>query len=417
VLNFTVTCSRCVVAAIVCMFVGCCSIRSAERVLTGLDVFEAEGFERLHGRRVAVVTNQTAVNAKGDHLLDLLDACPEIEVAAIFGPEHGVLGNVEAGGAVGDSTEGRVPVYSLYGKIRRPDRDLHGEFDVMLYDIQDVGARFYTYIWTLFNVMQFCAEEEIPLIVLDRPNPLGGEIIEGPVLEEEFASSVGMRPIPIRYGLTVGELARMFNEERWLGDGVKADLNVVRMQGWRRDMLFPETGLTWIPPSPNMPTYETAAVYPGTCMFEGVSWSEGRGLDTPFEIVGGPNVDGEKLADELNGLDLPGCSFKPVSFTPKSIPGVVSQPKHEGKKCEGVFIQVEDPGKFRPVETGLTILTVLKKTYPHLHQWREKHFDRLLGTDTVRKQIEAGTDPKSISDACKTGVNEFSKARTKILLY
>ncbi len=391
--------------------------RVGPRVKTGLDILEAKKFKPLSGRRVAVVTNQTAINAHGEHLLDLLKEYPAIEVTAIFGPEHGVRGNVEAGAKVEDSAADSIPVYSLYGKNRKPTEEMGETFDLVLYDIQDVGARFYTYIWTLMSMMQFCAETGKPLIVIDRPNPLGGLKVEGPVLDERFASFVGMKPIALRYGLTIGELAVLFNKQGWLGDGLKAKLKVIKMKGWGRSMLFPDTGLPWVPPSPNMPSWDTAMVYPGTCMFEGVSWSEGRGLTVPFETVGGPVVDSEKLAAELGELGLPGCTFLPVSFTPRSLPGVVSEPKHKDKECGGVFIRVDDPETFQPVKTGLAILTTLKNSYPDSHKWRTSHFDRLMGTDKVRLSIDAGADPNQISASWEADLKDFNEIREEVMLY
>lgn len=408
----------CAAALLFLLMPGCVSFRGRdEPVLTGLDVLERDGFKPFHGRKIAVVTNHTAVNSAGVHLLDLLEKCPQVELTAVFGPEHGVRGDVEAGGEIGDALDKTVPVYSLYGACKKPDSELSDLFDLMVYDVQDVGARFYTYIWTMFHVMEFCAETGTPLYVLDRPNPLGGEVVEGPVLDEQFASFVGMKPIPVRYGLTAGELAVLFNNQGWLADGRKVDLHVVKMKGWQRDMFFPETGLRWIPPSPNMPTWKTALVYPGMCMVEGSNWSEGRGTSTPFEIVGAPGIDADGLAANLNELGLAGCTFTPVSFAPHSIPGVASQPKYEGRVCTGVFLKVDDPETFRPIETGLAVISTLRKHYPNVHRWHDTHFDRLLGTDTVRKQIEAGDGPAEILDSWAAPLRKFDEIRKRAMLY
>lgn len=385
-------------------------------VKSGLDVLEAEGFARLRGRRVAVVTNQTAVSAAGVHLLDLLAKQPEIRVAAIFSPEHGFAGAEAAGKRVGDTTYKNIPVYSLYGKRRKPTAEMAKEFDVVLYDIQDVGARFYTFIWTLFTIEQFCAESGKPLIVLDRPNPLGGLRVEGPVLDEAFASGVGMKAIPTRYGLTPGELATLYNRQGWLGEGRRAQLEIVKMQGWRRDLRFHQTGLPWVAPSPNIPTWESAAVYPGTCIFEGTRWSEGRGTFTPFEMVGGPGLDSRRLARDLNALRLPGCRFLPAPFTPRSLPAA-PEAKHHGEPCGGVFIRVDDLEAFRPVETGLAVLIAMRAQAPAQHKWIASSFDRLLGTGAVRKQIEAGLPLPQIVASWQKGLSAFDALRKDAMLY
>ena len=389
----------------------------APKVKTGLDVLEAEGFRRLHGRRLGVATNHSAVNAKAQRLLDLLAKHPELWVNALFGPEHGIHGEAAAGHEVADSGQGSIPIYSLYGQRRKPTAEMGKDFDVMLYDIQDVGARFYTYIWTLFYVEQFCAEAGKKLIVLDRPNPIGGQILEGPVLDEKFASFVGLKPIPIRHGLTVGELAILFNQQSWLGEGLRADLEVVPMEGWKREMWHDETGLPWISPSPNILSLDTATVYPGTCLLEGTEWSEGRGTARPFEQVGGPAVDSRRLAEELNALDLQGCRFSPIHFTPERIPGVAPRPKHEGKRCGGVRIQVDDRRAFQPVRTGLAIIMALRSQEPGHGRWRPGGFDRLVGTDVVRKQIEAGVELEAIVASWEDRLRRFDQTRKEAMLY
>ena len=251
------------------------------KVRSGLDVLEAEEFRRLKGLRVAVVTNQTAVNAGGAHLLELITRRRrDFDIAMIISPEHGFDGTAGAGQSVEDSSYGPYSIISLYGGRRRLNSAMCDFFDVMLYDIQDVGARFYTYIWTLRSIQESCAMYGKRLIVLDRPNPLGGHRVEGPILKRSHASFVGLKPIPTRYGLTCGELATLFNQQRWLWGGQQADLEVIRMEGWRREMPFHQTGLPWVAPSPNIPTWDSAAVYPGTCVFEGTQWSEGRGDGT-----------------------------------------------------------------------------------------------------------------------------------------
>ncbi|MCX7012454.1 MAG: DUF1343 domain-containing protein [Candidatus Sumerlaeota bacterium] len=386
------------------------------QVKTGLDVLEGEGFERLRGKRVALTTNHSAINAKGERLLDLLGKSG-IRVTAIFGPEHGFLGSWIAGEKIGDSVSGAIPVYSLYGERRKPAPEMAGDFDVMLYDIQDVGVRFYTYVWTLFSVQQFCAEHGRKLIVLDRPDPIGGHIVEGPVLEERFASFVGLKPVPIRYGLTPGEMALLFNQQGWLGHGRQAELEVVKMEGWRRDMWFDDAGAPWVNPSPNIRTLDTAVVYPGTCLLEGANWSEGRGTLHPFELVGAPDVDAETLSRALNDLRLPGCRFLPAHFTPKPIEGLVDKPKHNGERCGGVFIRVDDRETFRPVKTAVAILLTAKRLFPETLRWRAASFDRLAGSDRVRERIDAGDDLEEIVNSWENELQGFEEARKGVMLY
>ncbi|MCX7047754.1 MAG: DUF1343 domain-containing protein [Candidatus Sumerlaeota bacterium] len=388
--------------------------QAPEKVMTGLDVLEAEGFARLRGKRVAVVTNQSGVNAKGAHGIDLMTKAG-VKVTAIFTPEHG-FGVAPAGAKVGDSKRGDIPIYSLYGPRRAPEEKMAGLFDVLVYDIQDIGARFYTYIWTLFSAQAFCAKAGRPLMVLDRPNPLGGAKTEGPVLEPAFSSSVGLKPLPTRYGLTCGELATLFNQQGWLEGGGMAALEVVKMQGWRREMRWRQIDLPWIPPSPNIPTWDSVAVYPGTCIFEGTSWSEGRGTDVPFQMVGGPGIDEKRLAKELNKMDLPGCRFLPMVFTPRPNAGA-PKPKLEGKACGGVFVRVDDCDAFDSVKTGLAVLMTMRAQAPDSFKWSASHFDRLMGTDTVRKQIEAGASLKEITKPWAKGLEDFEKLRRTALIY
>lgn len=384
-------------------------------VKTGLDVLSDEGFERLRGLRVALTLNHTAVDRDGKHLIDLLREHPEIDVAAIFTPEHGFLGSAAAGSKLDDSRHDSIPVYSLYGKRRKPDPATADSFDVMLFDIQDVGARFYTYISTMFNVQQFCAEHGKRLIVLDRPNPIGGDRIEGPVLDEAQASFVGIKPLPIRHSLTVGELATMFNQQGWLGQGLKAELEVARMEGWRREMWFVDTGLPWVAPSPNMPTWDTATVYPGTCLLEGTSLSEGRGTLFPFENVGGPGIDADDLARRLNARGLPGCRWLPTRFTPMPTSASGPNPKHKDRECGGVFIRVDDREDFQPVKAALALLIELKAR--DAFEWREARFDRLMGIDTVRHQIDSGVGLDDIVASWREGLEEFERICRQALIY
>ena len=337
---------------------------------------------------------------------------PGVEVTALFGPEHGIYGLAEAGVKVADEKDDRfgIPVYSLYGKTAKPTTEMLKDVDVLVFDIQDIGARFYTYIYTMAYAMEAAAENRKTFVVLDRPNPINGVTVQGNILEKDFATFVGLYPIPARHGMTVGELARMFNDQGWLKHGVKANLTVVPIQGWRRDMWYDRTGLKFIKPSPNMPNLKTATVYPGLCLLEGTNISEGRGTNKPFLQFGAPWIDSKKLVNNLNRLNLRGIRFEPVSFTPTSS-------KHKGQLCRGAEIIITDRNRLSPYSAGIQIVNTLYKMYPDRFEWRQRHFDRLCGTSSIRNTIIAG---KSI-DELKTGwqdkLGAFLKIRKHYLLY
>ena len=296
--------------------------------------------------------------------------------------------------------------------------------DLLVFDIQDVGVRFYTYTSTLFLSLEAAAESEIPYLVLDRPNPIAGLRVDGPVLETAQRSFVGLFPIPIIHGMTVGELARLIIGEGWLKDGVKADLRVIPAEGWTRDLWFDQTSLPWVKPSPSMMTIRTAAVYPATCFIEGTNVSEGRGTETPFESIGAPYINGEKLAVEMNGIGLPGVVFRATKFTPRDIAQVTSDPKYEGIECEGVFLDVTDRNAFKPVETGIHLLAALKRLYPSDFKWRSPgrstgkyYIDLLAGTQKIREGLDAGSRPELIVVSYEADLERFLLIRKKYLLY
>ncbi|MCH7495160.1 MAG: DUF1343 domain-containing protein, partial [Candidatus Marinimicrobia bacterium] len=281
-------------------------------------MIESEAFESLTGRRVGVITNHTGLTKDGRHIVDLLSEAENVDLVAVFGPEHGVRG-VEADGKIIDSRTDPVtgiPIYSLYGSSKRPTEEMIAQIDVLLFDMQDVGARFYSYINTMALAMEEAALNGRDFIVLDRPNPITGSKIEGPLLQPGFESFVGMYPIPIRHGMTVGELALLYKGEGWIEGADSLDLRVIKMEGWNRKLWFDQTDVPWVGPSPSMPALATATVYPGTCLVEGTNVSEGRGSATPFELIGAPWVDGTVLADRLNKLGLEGVVFEAVEFTP-----------------------------------------------------------------------------------------------------
>ncbi|WP_156784642.1 exo-beta-N-acetylmuramidase NamZ family protein [Thermosinus carboxydivorans] len=297
------------------------------------------------GKRVGLITNHTGIDSNFRSTVDILNE--KTNLVALFAPEHGIRGNVPAGAAVGFYTDERtgVTVYSLYGATKKPTPEMLANVDVLVFDIQDVGARFYTYIYTMAYAMQACSELGKTFVVLDRPNPVGGVQVEGKVLEPEFQSFIGLYPIPIRHGMTVGELAQLFNSEF----GINCDLHVVKMTGWRRDMLYDETGLPWVMTSPNMPTVDTALVYSGIGIFGGTNISEGVGTTRPFELVGAPWLDAQELADRMNAQHLPGVIFRPAYFTP-------AFSKYKGQVCGGVQIHVVDRKAYKAVRTGLALL-------------------------------------------------------------
>jgi len=359
---------------------------------TGAEVLAGREFDLLQGKRVGLITNHTAY-VDSVHLIDVLFRQPNIELVALFGPEHGLRGLDEAGDQITDGVDAAtgVPVFSLYGQNRQPPDSVMASLDILVFDIQDVGARFYTYISTMGLAMQSAARTGIPFVVLDRPNPLGRRV-EGPVREPDFKSFVGLYPIPITHGLTVGELALQIKSNGWLDDLENLQLEVVGVEGWDHTQLWPDTGRPWIPTSPNIPDFETALVYPGTCLFEGTIWSEGRGTPTPFRLVGFPGVDGSYMAAALNDLGLPGVRFEAATFTPVSIPGKSSNPKHEGTELDGVRIVVTDIRSYEPVRTGIEVVRAAFRATPEPDQagfFRERGFDRLAGTSTLRESITA----------------------------
>ena len=391
-------------------------------VRTGAQRLAAEGFNQLRGRRVGLIVNHTAL-VDSVHLIDAVHAATDVEVGALFGPEHGLRGEDEAGETVEDGRDVRTgaPVHSLYGATRKPTPQMLQGLDALVFDIQDVGARFYTYVSTMGLAMQAAAEAGIPFVVLDRPNPLGGRYASGFVLEPEHASFVGAYPIPVAHGLTAGELARMIQGEGMLDGLEDLQLEIVPMEGWTRATRWPETGLPWIAPSPNIPDWETAFVYAGACFFEAASASEGRGTRQPFKLLGAPWTDADALADTLNGRDLPGVRFEPAAFTPTSIEGMASNPKLEGEGLQGIRYVVEDAAAFRPVETGIHVLHTF---YEQAQRKGIRDFiarpdwlTTLAGTERLGELLGAGAAPEAIIAAWEEEVAAFEERRTSYLLY
>ncbi len=373
---------------------------------------------RLSGLRVGIVCNPASIDGRFGHVLDRVAGDGRITLAAIFGPQHGFRADVQDNMVeTAHARDGRrqVPIYSLYSETREPTAEMLRGLDVLLVDLQDVGARIYTFIYTMANCLRAGRRHGVPVIVCDRPNPIGGLQVEGPMLDGGFESFVGQFSIPMRHGLTMAELARLFNER----DAIDADLTVVPMEGWARGMYFDDTDLPWVMPSPNMPTIDTALVYPGTVLFEGTTASEGRGTTRPFEIVGAPWVDGNLFCARLTACDLPGVWFRPLEFEP-------TFQKHARTPCGGCQIHVFDRQRFRPVETGVAALVECRKADPTRFAWRQPPYeyehhrlpiDILAGSDALRRQIEAGAGAHEVAASWAPGVEAFLKARAPYLLY
>ena len=391
-------------------------------VATGADVFAASGFAAVAGKRVGLVTNQTG-RVGTEHLADLLHKAPNVRLTAILAPEHGFRGAVEAGATVKDGVDPKtgVPVYSLYGASKKPTREMLRNVDVLVFDIQDIGTRFYTYISTMGLAMQAASAARIPFIVLDRPNPLGGTYVSGFVLEPGLESFVGQYPIPIVHGMTVGELAWMIKGERWL-DGLESlDLAVMKATGWQRAMRWPETRLPWVATSPNIPTFEAALAYPGIGIVGEAEVSEGRGTPEPFTLVGAPWLDAGRMIARLDALGLPGVRFEAASFTPRAIAGAAATPRFKDQKLAGVRVAITDHMRFEPLETGVHMLAELTA------QARAKGvtglignlamFHAIAGTKRLHQMLSRGSDGAAIVAAWQKELAQFKARRARYLLY
>ncbi|MYU02401.1 DUF1343 domain-containing protein [Streptomyces sp. SID8366] len=377
---------------------------------TGFERLAADGYRLLDGRRVGIVTNPTGITRDARHIVDVMHEDGRVRLTAVFGPEHGFRGTAQAGGSEGryDDPETGLPVYDTYLKSGRPLADVFtaSGVDTVVFDIQDVGARFYTYIWTLYDCMEAARLAGKRFVVLDRPNPVTGRAAQGPVLHKEFATFVGRQPIAQAHGMTVAELAHLFDKE-FLGGSVP--LETVLMTGWRRTEFYDASALPWVPPSPNMPTQDTALVYSGTCMFEGTNLSEGRGTTRPFELLGAEGIDG-RWAAAANALGLPGVRFREAYFAP-------TFSKFEGKTAGGVQIHVTDRAAYDPVRTGIALLVTARKVWDGF-AWRpDDWIDKLTGSDRVRTMIDAGADTDEVVGAWQPELAAFRRLRKEYLLY
>lgn len=380
-------------------------------VRPGIEVLLSDSLHLVRGKRVGLITNHTGIDSHNIASIDRLNDAEGVDLVALFSPEHGIRGTAEAGEHVEDGRDAStgLPVHSLYGSTLKPTPEMLSGLDVLLFDIQDIGTRYYTYIYTMALAMEAAGEAGIPFVVLDRPNPIGGLLVQGNVLDPAFASFVGQYPIPMRHGMTPGELARLFREEY----GVESDLHVVPVEGWRREMLFEATGLPWRPPSPNMPNVESALHYPGTCLFEGTNLSVGRGTDRAFQWIGAPWLDGEAMARELEALELPGVTFHPARFTPLN-PG---DGKYPGEEVSGVRLEVTDAAVYDPTAAGVALLEVARRHSGDRWTWRGEHFDRLAGTSELRSGVEEGRNRQELTATWSAERTGFLEIRQRHLLY
>lgn len=403
-------------------------------VKSGLEVLLDKRLDLLEGKRVGLITNPTGVDRSLRSAIEAFLAAPRIKLVALYGPEHGVRGNAQAGEYVPFTIDERtkLPVFSLYGQSMKPapgmlrnideymrsfDTQETGKapeasmvegIDVLVFDIQDVGTRVYTYVATMAYAMQAAAEAGVEFVVLDRPNPINGVDLEGPVLKDPgFSSFIGLFPVPLRHGMTAGELALLFNDRFLQG---RAKLTVVPMEGWRREMWFDETGLPWVLPSPNMPTLDTATVYPGLVALEGTNLSEGRGTTRPFELFGAPWLDAPELVKRMNALRLPGVTFREAWFTP-------SFSKFQGQLCGGCQVHVTERSLFRPVTAVLHIIKTVRDMAPDRFAFHADYFDKVMGTSAVRTALEAGASVESILEGLRPGLEAFAAERRPYLLY
>lgn len=384
---------------------------SLRTVRPGIEVLLSDSLHLVEGKRVGLVTNHTGIDSEGVATIDRLYAHPDLQLVALFSPEHGIRGTAGAGEHIEDGSDAAtgLPIHSLYGSTLKPTPEMLEGIEVLLFDIQDIGTRYYTYIYTMAYAMEAAGEAGIPFVVLDRPNPIGGALVQGNLLDPTLSSFVGRYPIPMRHGMTPAELARLFRGEF----GVEADLHVVPLGGWHRGMFFEETGLPWRPPSPNMPSVESALHYSGTCLFEGTNLSVGRGTDRAFQWIGAPWLDGEVMVAALTEMGIPGVVFHPARFTPNN-PG---DGKFPGEEVGGVRLEVTDRSIYDPTLTGVALLTVARRLSGDLWSWRADHFDRLAGTQQLRSGVEEGRSWRELTAGWSVAAADFTNVRERYLLY
>tara|TARA_B100001123_G_scaffold41122_1_gene42268 strand:- start:5453 stop:6727 length:1275 start_codon:yes stop_codon:yes gene_type:complete len=388
---------------------------SEERqVRSGIEVLLSDSLHLVQGKTVGLLTNHTGIYWTGDGIvgstIDALYEANNVDLVALYAPEHGIRGQEQAGAAIDSGRDERtgVPIHSLYGEVRKPTPAMLEGVGVLLFDMQDIGARYYTYVSTMALAMEAAGEQDIPFIVLDRPNPVRGDVVQGNLLKPGYETFVGMYPVPMRHGMTAGELAQLYVGEF----GLEVDLHVVPLDGWTRDMTFDQTQLPWVPPSPNMPSLESALAYPGTCLFEGTPISVGRGTDRAFQWVGAPWLDGVQLAESLNGYGINGVRFESTTFTPRN----AGDRKFEGQEVSGVLLIPESTD----YDASKAAVAMLLETYSMSGDnwlWADAHFDRLAGTDSLRLSIEADADFAELISAWESENQAFEQLRSPYLIY
>ena len=386
----------------------------ARQVRSGIEVLLSDSLHLVQGKNVGLLTNHTGIYWTSDGIvgstIDALYEANNVDLVALYAPEHGIRGQEQAGAAIDSGRDERtgVPIHSLYGEVRKPTPAMLEGVDVLLFDMQDIGARYYTYVSTMALAMEAAGEQDIPFIVLDRPNPVRGDVVQGNLLKSGYETFVGRYPVPMRHGMTAGELAQLYVGEF----GLEVDLHVVPLDGWTRDMTFDQTQLPWVPPSPNMPSLESALAYPGTCLFEGTPISVGRGTDRAFQWVGAPWLDGVQLAESLNGYGINGVRFESTTFTPRN----AGDRKFEGQEVSGVLLIPESTD----YDASKAAVAMLVETYSMSGDnwlWAEAHFDRLAGTDSLRLSIEAGADFTELISAWESENQAFEQVRSPYLIY
>jgi len=403
---------------LILLFVFLITIPNYAQIANGADLLFSENLNLISGKKVGVVCNHTSLLSGGTHLVDALLGQNNVTVKAIFTPEHGFKGSAEAGEKIDykNNLYKEVKIISLYGKDRKPSKENLKDVDVLIFDIQDVGARFYTYISTMYYVLESAGENKIPIIILDRPNPIGGNYVDGPVLDNKYQSFVGIAQIPITHGMTVGELAKYFVGEELISTWKNVSLNIIQCKNWKREIPT-QFYSKWNSPSPNINSLETALVYPGTCLLEGTNISEGRGTRFPFLQIGAPFFKSEEIIEKLNLLKVDGAEFLPVSFIPEDIPEMATNPKFEGKTCYGIKIKITDPNKFESVKLGVKLMFVLTKLYGSKIKFNDSSFDRLAGSDMLRQQLKNQMLPDKIFATWQKELTKFNKKINQYLLY
>ncbi len=387
-------------------------------VSVGADRIFSDKSELIEGKSIGLITNHTGRLSDGTHLIEKFLAYDSANLKVLFGPEHGIVGNAPDGKSISDSSLAStgIPIYSLYGDVRKPTPEMLEGVDLLIFDIQDIGSRYYTYISTMYHCMEAAAENDIPMLILDRPNPIGGIQVEGPLRTEKFKSFVAIAPVPIVHGMTVGELATLFNEEGFITSDKKADLTVAKMKNWKREYLYDDCGIPWVKPSPNMPTLETALLYPGLCLLEGVNISEGRGTYKPFIQIGAPFIDSDELINELKKSPVSGIEFSPAEFTPVSIDTMSKYPKYLDEKCYGVEFKIVDEN-FNSLRFGIYLLSSLKDLYPDNFEFRRNWIDKLYGSTALKEELKGSNNPETVFNSWQNDLTNFINIRNKYLLY